>query len=224
MRGLFLAAVAALAMSFTAHAAPISATGAVAIVNVTTDPAGVSIDQNTQFTFGFSLFSSGTGDLSIVPIGSNIVTQTITATLGSVVQFVASWGSFAGVVEAVNVSGDPSNRVVDVVAMGVFTPDAGPPDLTAFDPGDEPDLLRDADRRSDCCRLGVLHHRIGAGAGTDEPRAFRHGAGRSRPGRPQAPGGLTIGASARGGRGASGHATAMPVPETEPASSRRAVP
>jgi hypothetical protein len=135
MRRLFLAAVAALAMSFTAHAAPISATGAVAIVNVTTDPAGVSIDQNTQFTFGFSLFSSGTGDLSIVPIGSNIVTQTITATLGLVVQFVASWGSFAGFVEAVNVSGDPSNRVVDVVAMGVFTPDAGPPDLTAFDPG-----------------------------------------------------------------------------------------
>ena len=116
------------------EAAPITATGSVAIVGVSAVPAG-SIDLGTTFTFAFSLFSGGTGDLSIVPVGSFLVTQTITASVGSAVSFDAAWGSFTGFVTTANSSGPASNRVVDVFALGTFTPLSGPPDLTAFGPG-----------------------------------------------------------------------------------------
>ena len=47
-----------LAMGQTAQAAPITATGSVGIIGVSTAPAG-SIGLGTTFTFTFSLFSSG---------------------------------------------------------------------------------------------------------------------------------------------------------------------
>lgn len=92
-----LAGGLSLAAGQTAQAAPITATGSVGIIGVSSAPAG-SIDTGTTFTFTFSLFSGGTGDLSIVPVGSSLVTQTITATVGSAVSFNAAWGTFSGVV------------------------------------------------------------------------------------------------------------------------------
>jgi hypothetical protein len=129
-----LAGGLSLAAGQTAQAAPITATGSVGIIGVSSAPAG-SIDTGTTFTFTFSLFSGGTGDLSIVPVGSSLVTQTITATVGSAVSFNAAWGTFSGVVTTATSDGPTSNRVVDVFALGTFTPLAGPPDLTGFDPG-----------------------------------------------------------------------------------------
>lgn len=123
-----------LAMGQTAQAAPISATGSVGIIGVSSAPAG-SIDLGTTFTFTFSLFSGGTGDLAIVPVGSNLVTATITATNGSPVSFDAAWGDFVGTVTVTSSTGPATNRVVSVFALGTFTPQAGPPDLTSFDPG-----------------------------------------------------------------------------------------
>lgn len=134
MKKAILSAAAAMLFAVSAQADPIVATGSVGIIGVTSVPAG-SINLNTTFTFTFSLFSGGTGDLAIVPVGSNLVTQSITATNGSAVSFAAAWGSFAGTVSAVGSAGPATNRVVNVFALGDFTPMAGPPDLTGFTPG-----------------------------------------------------------------------------------------
>lgn len=134
MKKALLTAAAAALFAVSAQAAPIMATGSVGIIGVSSAPAG-SIGLDTTFTFTFSLFSSGTGDLSVVPVGSSLVTQTITATVGSNVSFSAAWGSFEGAVTAASSEGPATNRVVDVFALGTFTPLSGPPDLSGFDPG-----------------------------------------------------------------------------------------
>jgi hypothetical protein len=118
----------------TAQAAPIEATGSVAVLGVSYNPAGL-IAVDTTFTFEFSVFGGGTGDLSGVPIASPLTTAEITATVGTPVSFTAAWGSFVGVVTQADDEGDADQRVVDVFALGTFTPAAGPPDLTGFDPG-----------------------------------------------------------------------------------------
>jgi len=128
-----------LAASQTAQAAPIIATGSVAVLGVSYNPAGL-IGTGTTFTFAFSLFSGGTGDLMPPPgpgpaLGSPLTTAAITATVGTPVSFSAPWGSFAGNVTQADDEGDALNRVVDVIALGTFTPMAGPPDLSGFDPG-----------------------------------------------------------------------------------------
>jgi hypothetical protein len=128
------ALIAGLSFSSTAQAAPINATGSVGVLGISNDPAGV-IGMDTTFTFAFSLFSSGTGDLIVVPTGSLLTTAAITSTVGTPVNFSAAWGSFAGFVTEASAEGPSSNRVVDVVALGTFTPLSGPPDLSAFDPG-----------------------------------------------------------------------------------------
>lgn len=134
MKKALLTAAAAALFAVSAQAAPIMATGSVGIIGVSTAPAG-SIGLDTTFTFTFSLFSGGSGDLSIVPVGSTLVTQTITSTVGSAVSFDAAWGSFSGFVTSASSDGPTSNRVVDVFALGTFTPLSGPPDLSGFDPG-----------------------------------------------------------------------------------------
>ena len=124
----------ALAASQTAQAAPIVATGSVAVLGVSYNPSGL-IAVDTTFSFALSAFAGGTGDLSGVPLGSLLTTNEITATVGTPVSFSAVWGSFSGTVISADDEGDVNNRVVDVVALGTFTPLSGPPDLTGFDPG-----------------------------------------------------------------------------------------
>ncbi len=128
------ALIAGLSFAGTAQAAPINATGSVAVLGVSYDPSGL-IGLDTTFSFAFSIFSGGTGDLSLVPIGSPLTTADVTATVGTEVSFDATWGSFAGFVTEASAEGPNSNRVVDVVALGTFTPGAIPPFLTTFDPG-----------------------------------------------------------------------------------------
>lgn len=117
-----------------ADAAPISATGSVGIVGVQTIPAG-TITNGTVFTFTFSLFSGGSGDLTIVPVGDALVTASLTATVGTAVSFDATWGDFAGTVSTVSPGGVPNNITLEIYAVGIFTPQSGPPDLTGFTPG-----------------------------------------------------------------------------------------
>ncbi len=123
-----------LAASQPAQAAPITATGSVAVLGVSYNPTGL-IAVDTTFMFALSAFAGGTGDLAGVPIGSPLVTNQITATVGTPVIFSAPWGMFAGNVIQADDEGDALNRVVDVIALGTFTPLSGPPDLSGFDPG-----------------------------------------------------------------------------------------
>ncbi len=128
------ALIAGLSFTGTAQASPIMATGSVAVLGVSYNPTGL-IATGTTFTFAFSVFGGGTGDLALVPIGSPLTTAAITATVGTPVSFMAPWGSFSGNVTQADDEGDALNRVVDVIALGTFTPMAGPPDLSGFDPG-----------------------------------------------------------------------------------------
>lgn len=117
-----------------AVAGPINATGAISNVGITTVPLG-SIGLGTTFSFAASLFSGGTGDLSSAIVGQFLSTGSITSTVGTAVNFAATWGTFVGTVTFANAAGPTSNRVVDVTALGLFTPLSGPPDLSGFDPG-----------------------------------------------------------------------------------------
>lgn len=135
MKKLLLATVASMVIGVSAQATTITATGSVGIIGVSTLPAATSIGLGTTFSFTFSLFSGGTGDLAVVPVGSSLVTQSITATVGSVVTFDAPWGDFSGTVTVASAGGPSTNRVVDVFVLGTFTPDVGPPDLSGFDAG-----------------------------------------------------------------------------------------
>lgn len=131
---ILLAALIAAGTVGAATASPINATGSVAVIGVSSVPSG-SIGAGTTFSFAFSLLSGRTGDLSVVPVGSFLTTMSLTATNGSAVQFDALWGKFLGIVSTVTVLGPDTGRTVDVTAMGTFTPLAGPPDLTIYDPG-----------------------------------------------------------------------------------------
>lgn len=133
LKKIVMAAVIAASSVGVAQAAPINASGAVALFGV--GPSIGSIDLGTTFTFGFSFVSSTTGDLVIVPNGSSLTTMSMTATTGTAVGFSAAWGSFSGAVDTAVSTGPVTGRVVKITASGTFTPLSGPPDLSAFDPG-----------------------------------------------------------------------------------------
>ncbi|BCS31034.2 hypothetical protein TBR22_A02330 [Luteitalea sp. TBR-22] len=138
------ALVAGLSFSTTAQAAPIVGTGQVSLGVSDWTPAGL-INTGTTFQFSFSLLA-GTGgpgsQFSIVPSGlpdglgasSAIVTQSLTATVGTPVTFDAAWGDFSGVVTfaGLNPGSTSTNRTVSVFALGTFTPQGL---LNTFTPG-----------------------------------------------------------------------------------------
>lgn len=134
LKKIWVAALIAGGAVGAAHATPINGTGAVVMIGVNGVPAG-SIGSGTTFSFAFSLVSGRTGDLGGVVVGSPLTTMSLTATNGSQVGFSATWGSYLGTVSTVDVQGPVENRTVGITAIGTFTPLAGPPDLTGFDPG-----------------------------------------------------------------------------------------
>lgn len=126
-----LTLVAGLSYTTTAQAAPIAATGQVALGIADWTPVGL-INTGTTFNFRFSLLAGATGDLSIVPAfvpptedpNAAIVTQSIAATIGTPVSFDAVWGDFSGFVTKAVLNPGSTNvhRTVSVVAQGLFTP------------------------------------------------------------------------------------------------------
>lgn len=124
------ALVATGALAGTAQAASINGTGAVALLGITAVPlVGTSIDVGTTFTFALSFWSSGTNNFNIPPVGSGpaagtpMVTTSFKASTGSPVMFTSAFGNFSGFVDGVvNSSGPATNRVVDLYALGTFTP------------------------------------------------------------------------------------------------------
>ena len=123
------ALVATGALVGTAQAASILGTGSVALIGVTGSPAG-SIDLGTTFSFAVSLWSSGTDQFTPVAAATTVSTGSITATPGSAVTFSSAFGNFSGSVAGS--SGPATNRIVDLYALGNFTP-AGI--LGTYDPG-----------------------------------------------------------------------------------------
>lgn len=130
------ALVATGALAGTAQAATIQGTGSVGLIGVTGAPAG-SIDLGTTFSFAVSLWSSGTDDFTPIAAATAMATGSITATPGSAVTFSSAFGDFSGSVIVAGASGPATNRVVDLYALGNFTPmgalagfDAGPMSLT----------------------------------------------------------------------------------------------
>lgn len=115
------ALVATGALAGTAQAAGVTGTGSVALVGVTGTPSG-TIDLGTTFAFALSLWSSGTDDFTVIPAATVLATGSITATTGSAVSFSSSFGTFTGSVLAANANGAITNRIVDLYALGNFTP------------------------------------------------------------------------------------------------------
>ncbi|BCS32881.1 hypothetical protein TBR22_A21050 [Luteitalea sp. TBR-22] len=130
-----------LSSSAPAQAAPISATGQVSLGVADWTPA-VLINVGTTFNFTYSLFTGGTGALTIVPgfvppavnPAAAVVTQSITATVGAPVSFDAAWGDFTGTVTtaALNPGSTSTNRSVSVTAFGTFVPQGL---VSTFTPG-----------------------------------------------------------------------------------------
>jgi hypothetical protein len=119
---LLAAGVIALGLSAgAASAAPIEGSASFALFNVTSSP--VNIGLGTTFSAGFTIVSSATGDFAAIlsAIGS---LDPLTATDGTAVSFSGAYGSFVGAitVNGATIDGPPNNRVVNIVAEGIFTP------------------------------------------------------------------------------------------------------
>jgi hypothetical protein len=133
LKKIVVAALIAASSIGAAQADLINGSAGVTVLGVTGTPNG-SIGLGTTFNFGFSIGSSGVGDLSDIT-GTSFATLSLTATEGTAVGFNADWGTFAGTVATAIEEHSASQRVVRVTASGIFTPLSGPPDLSAFDPG-----------------------------------------------------------------------------------------
>lgn len=130
------AVVATSAIAGAAQAAPIMGTGSVSLGGVSGNPTG-TIGTGTTFSFRVSMWSDGSDQFFAVPFDAAIATGSITATLGSAVNFTSDFGNFAGTVTVASANGPVTNRVVNVYAVGDFTPsgvlstyDVGPMSLT----------------------------------------------------------------------------------------------
>lgn len=128
------AAAAAMCVTVAAQAAPIVGTGSFGSLGVTAVPGsgnGEVIGVGSTFNFAFVGWGGGTGDLAAVPVMTVIGTAPITASLAAPVAFnIPGWGSFAGSVTQASQQGPAANRIVDLFALGTFTPTFG-----GFTPG-----------------------------------------------------------------------------------------
>lgn len=132
MKKLAIATITAIGvMGGTAHAAIAEGTGAIALLGITAIPSD-TIMGGTTFDALISLFGGGTGAFANVPILTPFSHLRVTAQAGSVLDFSSSFGTFAGLVTSAETTGLPTNRVVNVIAVGRFTPMGM---MSGFDPG-----------------------------------------------------------------------------------------
>lgn len=135
-RSILTGSVAAVAMmaASAASAAPITGTGSISMLGVTSSTASIGV--GTMFgslvpaAFN-SIYAGGQNDLSVA-IGQFLTTNNFTASLGQAFGFSAAFGSFTGLITTASASGPLNSRIVDITALGTFTP-AGV--LASFDPG-----------------------------------------------------------------------------------------
>lgn len=138
LRSLLTGSAAAFAMvaATAAMADPIDGTGSVSLLGVTSSTASIGV--GTVFDNSGSVFAGGTGDLSTIAIGTTVTTASFTASIGSAFSFTSAFGNFTGVISTTSATGPTTGRVVDVYALGTFTPlgdigsfTAGPASITA---------------------------------------------------------------------------------------------
>ena len=101
-----------------AEAAPVVGTGSVSFISVSGGP----IAEGSTFEFFLARWISGTGDFSAIPSALVLTTSPVTATLGAAVSFGAEFGSFVGSVSDVDFASSAAGVVLDVDALGTFTP------------------------------------------------------------------------------------------------------
>lgn len=130
------AAAVALMASTVAMADPIDGTGSVALLGVASSTASIGV--GSVISNGGSTFAGGTGDLSLIAIGTAVTTDTFTASVGSVFKFTSAFGTFDGVISVASAVGPTTARILDIYALGTFTPlgalgdfTAGPASITA---------------------------------------------------------------------------------------------
>lgn len=142
-RSYLTATVAGVAMmaSSAAMAAPITATGSATMLGVTSSTALIAVGTvfGSVVPMNNSIWAGGTGNLAPanVPIGSFLTTAGFTASVGQAFSFSGAFGSFSGLITSATASGPLTNRIVDIFALGTFTPagvlasfDAGPMSVT----------------------------------------------------------------------------------------------
>jgi len=113
-----------------AEAAPVVGTGSVSFISVSGGP----IAEGSTFEFFLAQWISGTGDFSAIPAALVLTTSPVTATLGADVSFDAEFGSFVGSVSDVDFASSAAGVVLDVDALGTFTPGGSPGGPAALAP------------------------------------------------------------------------------------------
>jgi uncharacterized membrane protein len=138
IRSSLTGAVAAIALFAAAPVSAATIVGSAAVSLVGVDSSTPTIGVGTTFSNTlFSAVGSAMGDMAPTA-GITFLTDDLTASLGSPVSFTSAFGTFAGTVSLVAATGPVDSRVVDIYAVGLFTPagvlsafDAGPMSLTA---------------------------------------------------------------------------------------------
>jgi hypothetical protein len=132
LRSLLTGSAAALAMmaASAVSAAPVDGTAAVSVIGISSPSASIGV--GSVFTNTINSIISGATDDLVTILGDTFTTDPITASVGSVVSFTAAFGSFSGTISIATSTGPTTARVVDIYALGTFTP-AG--DLAAFSAG-----------------------------------------------------------------------------------------
>jgi hypothetical protein len=133
-----LAAAAALGLAgafvgATANATPINGTDSISSLVVLS--LGTHLTVGDSITLNNSLFGSGTGDLSLVPVGTTVTyVNPFTAAVGGTIAWSdANGDTFSGTISVATLQEpNPLQRALDLFAVGTFTP-AGV--LGAFTPG-----------------------------------------------------------------------------------------
>lgn len=122
--------IGALAMvANSAQAATIVGTFAAALSDVQSSTFGIQAGSVLSNAGGF--VTSRTGDMSFVALGTPLTFSTVTATNGTPVGFMSSFGNFIGTIQDLAAVPAP-NAVVSFNALGNFTPSGG---LSAFEAG-----------------------------------------------------------------------------------------
>jgi hypothetical protein len=117
------------AMAVPAQAATINGTFSAALSDVESSTFGIGA--GTTFTNGSGFVTSTSDEFSGIASGTSLTLSSVTATKGTAVSFVSSFGTFVG--NIINVAAIPApNARVGLNIFGNFTPTGS---LSAFMPG-----------------------------------------------------------------------------------------
>ncbi|PWS39208.1 hypothetical protein DFH01_08220 [Falsiroseomonas bella] len=109
-------------MSVAANAAPIAGNSSIDLSTITTNG---NLANGVQINIGSGTYEGPNDGDYIAAAGTTIGAFSVTATLGSAVNFSGSFGSFTGTVVSRSIT--PS-AFANIIIQGTFTPTVNPPD------------------------------------------------------------------------------------------------